>query len=402
MTRRSLILLLVATLALAGCTAGPGTPTSTADGQPAEGAATGAPPGVDDGRLANASALLEAHESALAETGFAATVTRSVNGSRASRYRVVAAADLATYRLSGSNARPDGSSVETRLWANETTRFVRYESGGETRYRTATRQDDSVNLLYSVGEYLRAGNFTVANGTATDGRTVLVADGYEPLVEGRGPFDGVESFAARAVVDADGRIHALNASVERAAGSETYNFTLDRTGVASVDRPDWVSGIPESATLSPKLSVDVRESRVLAVRNEGGDAVPAGATLSLTTDGTTYAATLDEPLEPGEVRYAAISADDGSFGLTAERPAATDVVELSSPVEVRIETADGVSLYSAGMAWGSGSATESGGESGSGSSGGGASSSGGSGAGGSASGGSSGSDEATATSASSG
>lgn len=358
MSRPTLTALLVLTVALAGCIAGPGTPGTN---DPADGDAGGSPPGVTDGRLANASALVQAHETALADEGFAATVTRSVDGNETGRYDVLAAAGLTTYVLSGTRSAGSDGSVAVRLWANESRRIVRYRAGNETRYNAARRETASLGLLESVGGFLRAGAFTVANETAAENRTVLTADDFSPSATDNGRFGDAESFSGRAVVDETGLVHELTATVGGETGTETYTFDLRRTGVSSVDRPAWLSEIPAGATIVPDLSVSVREETILVVRNEVGDAVPANATISLTTNGTTYHATFTAPIEPGEVRYATIAPGGGSLRLTAQQPTAGDTVALRSPVSVTIETAGGVTLHSVSMGWGSESASESGG-----------------------------------------
>lgn len=362
MTSRSLTVLLVIVLALAGCTAGPGTPTD--DGQPAENAATGTPQGVVDGQLANASALVEAHETALAESGFAATVTYAENGSEVGSYDLVAAPDLTTYTAAGTRSTGEDSTVETHLWANETHRFVMYRSGDERSYHARLRGSESLDPIESVGSYLHAGDFTVADEPTAEGYTVLTADGLDPSGDEHGRLLDAESFSGRAVVDEAGRVRNLSVTVERERGSETFAFELRRTDVERVDRPDWLSEIPDGATISPQLSVDVRDETALVVRNEAGDAVPPNATLTLTTNDTTYRTTFDAPLGSGERRFAYISANDGELLLATEEPAAADAMELTSPISVTIETAGGVQLYSAGMGWGSASASESDGESG--------------------------------------
>lgn len=360
MRRRSLTVLLVALLAFAGCTAGPGFATDTAE--PIDTAAGGPPPGVADGRLANASALVDAHETALADSGFAATVTRSVNGTQVASYDIVASPGLATYSLHGTQSSGNARSIEVHLWTNESIRLVKYTAGGESRYQATTPEPDSLFLLESVDSHLQAGNFTVTADSTAAGETVLTADDLAPTARADGRFSDATSFDGRVVVDASGRVRELTVKVERARGSETFAFDLRRTAVAAVDRPAWVGDIPPGATVTPQLSVDVRDETVLTVRNEAGDAVPANATLVVTTNDTTYRTTFDAPLEVGDVRYAAIAASDGTLRLTAKPPAAGDVTTLVSPVSVTIETEGGVTLLSVGMGWGSESASGSGGE----------------------------------------
>lgn len=366
MTRLTLVVVLTLAVGLAGCLGGPinGTtpePSSTTDSTPVGGESpTGAVdtiPGVDDGRLTNATALFAAHEQALVDRGFAANVSRSVNGSETMRFQITASPGLSTYLLSGELVAGESGSME--LWANESTRFVRQQSDGEVSYRTVARHDDSLNLVKRPGDYLRVGNFTVADEAGPAGRIVLTADGYVPPESGHGPFQDVSSFEGRAVIDAEGRIHRMELTADTDRGTVAYEFDLSRTGVAQVDRPTWVGEMPASATLNPQLSISVVDETALAVRNRDGDAVPADATLTVTSNGTIYQAPFEERLPAGEVRYAIISSADGQFHLVDERAAVDDAVALSSPISVTVVTADGVTLHSSGMAWESSSGSES-------------------------------------------
>lgn len=353
MRHRSLVGLLAVSLALAGCTAGPLAPLD--DNQPGENTTNGTPPGVTNGQLTNASALVHAHETSLDDTGFVASVTQSANRGGTVSYDVVASAGRSRYTLSGNQSADDNTTREMRIWANESHRVGVSQSGGESRYHAARRGTDSFDPLEAVGVYLAAGTFTVANETTEEGYTVLTADDVGPPAADDGRFRDAESFSGRAVVDETGRVHELAVTVERPRGEETYTFVLQRTGVASVERPAWVDDVPAGVFLAPQLTIDVRDGTVLAVQNEGDDAVPTNATLTLTTDNTTYRATFDAPLEPGEVQYAAITTDDDTLRLTSDRPASSDVTTLTSPVSVTIETASGVTLHSGGMGWDSAS-----------------------------------------------
>lgn len=363
MSRRTLAVLLVALLALAGCTAAPGAPTETTEpadsSTPADTPAGETPPGVADGRLANASALVQAHETALAERGFAASVTRSVNGTDVASYDVVAAPGLATYTLGGTRTAGDAGTTAVSLWANESIRLVKYTSDGESRYQATKPEAEHASPypLGSVARHLRAGDFTVAEESTAEGETVLVADDVVPDAGEAGRFADAESFEGRAVVDASGRVRSLNVTVAGSRDTVSITFELRRTAVESVDRPAWVQDIPADAMVTPQLAVDVRDGRVLTVRNEAGDPVPANATIVVTTNDTTYSAAFDAPLPPGEGRYAAIAASDGTLRLSADEPDAADVVALESPVSVTVETEGGVTLLSVGMGWGSESAS---------------------------------------------
>lgn len=361
MTRRVLVLVVLGAVVLAGCSGGPtettaseptdsGTPATSPidDGGTTDVSSEGIP-GVTDGSLANATALVRANEASLSQTGGEVRTTRS-DGDDETEYRLVAGSGLSTYTLSGTRSFT-GQTTAIELWSNETTRFIRTQSESGTNYRTAERRHDRLNILEMPEDYLAAGEFTVANESTGDGTVVLTADEYVPPTDGHGPFADVTSFSGRLVVDESGRIHNLTVSAVDEGQTVTYRFELVRTGVERVAKPDWFDDVPASATLQPELTVDVENSSYLAIRNEGGDDVPRNSSISLTTNGTTGNATFETALTAGSTRYAYFRATDGDFRLTADRPAAAVVDPVTSPVSVTITTEDGVSLYSASMGW---------------------------------------------------
>jgi predicted small secreted protein len=275
------VVVVIACVLLAGCASvlGPGAGTgaaSTADGRPS-------PPGVDGDGLANASALLDAHRSALAASGFAVAVrvtNRSVGrtslgpgGNRTVARRAVAAPGVVRYRDRRRTVTPSGCRAVDR-WSNGSVGVRRSVlaprpnlTGGPSpggRAPLAAGSDPTVAYRAAsptvpaaaatgttrLGRPLRRGNYslTAVRGDATrTPRYVLVATGYVP-----GPDEAVEAdrvgFDAAVVVDARGRVLRLQATtvrVERNAWGvsrrvHTVSYRLLATGGTTVPRPEWL------------------------------------------------------------------------------------------------------------------------------------------------------------------
>ena len=379
MTRRALVLVALTAVLLAGCLGGPGSETTTEpmDGNGTATVSSETIPGVADGTLTNATALAGANEARLTETGGAVQIRRGSSGSQAS-IDLVVGAGLTTYQLTGLRSGGEGS-VDADIWSNETMRVIRTSYGGEYNYRTTDRRDDRLNILANVEEYLAAGNFTVTNESTGNGTVVFTADSFATLADSHSPLTNVSSLDGRLIVSESGLIQTLTVSATTDQEAGSYSYELRRTGIDRVTKPDWFDDMPAGATLQTQINVDVEDSSYLVVRNEGGDHVPSNTTISVTSNNTTTTATFDTSLMAGNTRYAYLDAATGALQLTTDRPTAETVEPVTSPISVSITTDDGASLYSAGMAWGSESASapESGGSSGSASAGG-ASSTGGS------------------------
>lgn len=345
----------VALVLLAGCLAGPAGP-----GEP-EGTETPQPgrelPGVDDGRLTNASALVGLTERTATYMGAVIRYNRS--GARESvEQRLVFTPGGTPVGLSGTRRLGDRSRA-IDLWSNSSVTAVRFETANGTVYRTQARGYRVKRIFRELGQYLRAGTYSVANESVAGDGTVLVADEYVP--DGGGPFEGVESFRGRVELDDGGVIRSLSVSAETASGSRTVSFELVRLGTERVHRPDWLADVPETAWLHPELSVDVRESRYLTVENRGEDRLPRNSTVLVTTNGTTYRAQLAGALAPGQTRFVFLDAGGESLSVAEAAPTAAETAPLSSPVEIRVLAPDGRPVHSGGIGWESATASESGG-----------------------------------------
>lgn len=107
----------------------------------------------------------------------------------------------------------------------------------------------------------------------------------------------------RMLVTSDGRITALRLkfTAERANGSaDTHgiDYTNDRYGTASVERPDWLSAPPN---LRPSNRV---EDYLLAFEHTAGATIPAGTQLNVTSGFSRVGApTVERAVEPGDTLY---------------------------------------------------------------------------------------------------
>lgn len=233
-------------LLLAGCSAvtGPGPGSNAA----------GPPPGVGNGEVTNATALIAAHEDALAPTGFAYVATINATTSRQSRgstriapvrrrqTTTVATSGAYSYHLAN---RVTGATVDA--WGNRSTEFVRLRAAGQTRYQTA-KPKSRARLTGSalLRQYLRDG-FTVTSTNQSGGQTYyrLESTGSQPPARSLpANATNVEDYRVRATVDGDGRVHAMRATANYTIGGEQatldVRYRLERTGVEQVSRPAWI------------------------------------------------------------------------------------------------------------------------------------------------------------------
>jgi hypothetical protein len=360
MTRRTIVLVVLGAVLLAGCLGGPGTGTPTAEPSPTgddggAGVSSDEIPGIADGSLTNATALVGANEETLSAVG-ATVAVREDGTERAAEYTISVGADGETTAVTGTRPGSDSATVTIDIWSNGTVTYLRTQTDGDTSYRALdTRPRSFESLDATLGEYLAAGDFAVVDNS-TDSGLVLRADEFASLDDG-GVLADATSLDGHLVVGEGGRIHNLTVTGQADGQTVTSRYELRETGLDRVTRPDWVAAVPASATLQPELTVDIVDGSYLAVSNEGGDPVPADARLSLSTDGVTRTAVFESALDPGETRYAYLATTDGSLGLVAEQPDSGAVDPVTSPVSVTVTTDGNVTLHSGSMAWSSATAS---------------------------------------------
>lgn len=399
MTRRLVPVLLVAMLLLSGCsgvldtTANTTTTATPEELDPAD-ADADLPPGVTESGVENASALAAAHEETLLAEGFVLNVTSEFDGStlgnRTTNARWLVAPGGERFALDARTTVHDEPPVESRLgdeyrqrlW-RDATLVSRVDAGNETRYSNldALRVEPGVTKSAEYERYLAGGNVTVERVVAGEDHTLttLVADDARPAEGVDGRYD------ARFVVDERGVVHEATVTTGQRDGDVQRHLEYDlvRLGT-SPERPGWVDDAPDAAFLNVTLDADVEHRHgggtpYLVVTNEGTDAMPAGATLNVTTnrdslgrDAAPASAPLhavlrtDEPLAPGE--SVSVYRSGESLELTRDGSVARGSDGVRSDVALDVGVGD-VTYGSFGMGWSSASASAgadaSGGESGS-------------------------------------
>lgn len=256
MRRTLLAVVLAVLLTLSGCSAlgigdsGTPTPAPTSGDAPSIDA-----PGVEDGQLSNRTALLDAHGTALLETGFVTDIRVNATASRQTdtgtevvsvvrRQETRVSPDAASY---GATLENQGTGVTADEWGNRSVRATRLQVGNRTRYRAARPLSPGQLTGEAVlGTYL-TDDFSVESVEETDGRTLATLTSTTAPAQGAVPRNAtdVRNYEARLVVDGEGRIHSLTVTVDYTLDGEpgtlAIDYELTRTGVDPVDRPDWVS-----------------------------------------------------------------------------------------------------------------------------------------------------------------
>lgn len=355
MERYTAVIALVPALVLAGCLGG-----LNATGQPdSTDLSHEQVPGVTNGTLSNALALVEANRKAVTADGAILQVNQSSREMDIDASLVIGA-NSSTYSLSASGTVSDNRSTSIDQWSNETTQFVRTTSDEETNYQVLDGQDDRLSILSSFEEFLSAGNFKVANETADTGRIVLTADNAS---DASTSMSDPDRFDGRLVISESGQIQSLSVTLTRGGEEVAYTYELRQAGVESVPKPDWIADIPPGASVQAQLSIDVENDAYLMLEHSGGDVVPSGTTVRVESNGTTDTVTLDSSLSAGDTRYLYLDAASQELRVTVDRPEQSAVSPVTSPVSVRIVTDGGAVLHSGSMGWGSESASESGADS---------------------------------------
>jgi len=352
MTQRLILIVIVASVVLAGCAGLQGTDTPTDDATEVE---IDQIPGVSNGTLTDAESLVAVNSDALADTGGEISVVYDgpdVN----SESILTVGADGTSHRSTTVSDGPDQSGT-LDTYSNETATYVRMQSDGETRYRVVDPEGEAFDRVNaSLTAYLAAGEFTVSNDATDPTTAVFTADSFSGL-DDSGFLDDANSVSARLVVNQSGQIQNLTVTGEQRSETVTFTYELRQSTVERAVAPRWVGEIPPAAALQPELSVDVENDSYFRIEHTGGDAVPQNATLEVATDNASGTVTFGSALEAGETRYAYVSAGNGSLVLTDEPPAADTARTLTSPASIEIRVGE-TTLHSGSMAWGSESASE--------------------------------------------
>ncbi|MFC7138373.1 hypothetical protein ACFQMA_00800 [Halosimplex aquaticum] len=341
------------------------------------------PPGVGDEGVTNSTALVEAHVTAVNETGATLAVGSeySVNDSYYVSQSTTSTfgEGVSPFRLRTVGTFEDENETVRFLsdqWANETVLVskVSYENRTEytKQYLNATAgpadpfSDDLPRRYVEeqvTGEALLAGtlslgNFTVESTETVGGEnlTTLTAAGVNESV-----FNGtaaVERFDATIVVNEEGRVRALNATVSYEQNGSTFDYSYDlellATGDAEPLEPLW----SDRAVAQPAVSVDMNASdSYFTLTNYGPDALPANSTVVATHDNRTVNLTLSEDLGANESVYVYYSSDGGPAQLAATPPAPENATALSGEYDFEIRSPDGTTIIYIGFGFASANET---------------------------------------------
>jgi predicted small secreted protein len=289
--KRLVACLAVVLLATAGCTALPGVGGDVS------------PPGVEDGELANETALLEAHVDERGDSYEVTNVYEETAGDAATTDEerlVVADGAIYVERESATN----GSTTSTyEAFANESFAASRLDRGDGPDFGLGTRHSPgSTHGAARQYDLLRLADFRTAGTTTHDGERVarLRADSF---VENASVDADLED--ATLLVDGDGLVHELEYSLTDYAGTDEFHHTvrLSATDVDAAPTPEWTS---DARAELPTADLDVRTTSdgFVAIDHVGGDTFTArirvddqlfteenfgeGQTLFVGADGDTY------------------------------------------------------------------------------------------------------------------
>jgi len=334
-TRRVALACCVALLIVAaGCTGGTNPSTTTGTWSP-NASAEQYPPGVaDDGTLANASTLVDAHVAATADES--TRLTFETNRSNESSVRRYAHGPNGTTYYSTVNRTNSGSRVAQAFYGAESYGYTRTTVSGETTYAVlqnvttgivAPHPKDTFGPAFNLESVLAGGNYSVNGTVERGGRTLVQLTAREPP---QNPPGFVTEYEGTALVAPDGAVHSVDASVGTGADNTTDRrfetaVTLD-TDVEWSGPPSWVAELPHLS-----LST-VEDGHAVEIRNTGGEALPANASLEVlganetSWSGSRISAevsgtvTTDARLEPGDAVYvtAGENGSASSFALHDE------------------------------------------------------------------------------------
>lgn len=353
MRNQLLTLAVVAVVMLSGCVGiqDVGTPTGETPNADLPDIVPDSIPGVSNSTLTNTTALLEANEAQIVQTGAHSRITQTDSNRQTEALLTVGTdgtANLSTRRVAS------GNQLETvDYYSNKTGTYVRSQSNGETSYRIIDQEYRPLDRFSSSLEtILAAGTFTVAPESINSTTVVLTADEFNTVDHGRF-FSETRGLDGRLVLDQHGQIQSLTITGQSGDQLVSYNYELRQSTVDHASAPAWIAAVPPSAYLHPELSMTVENDSYLRIQHDGGDAVPRNASLAFSANNTNGTVSFDSAFESGETRYAYFSAGNGSLLLTTDKPLSNMTTPIDSPASITIMSSDGVRLHAVGMGWGS-------------------------------------------------
>jgi len=219
------------------------------------------PPGVNVSGVYDDDALVEAHREALMASGFSYRFTHRMtervdNGTPEMAINVTGSvrstANLSSVRQLTDRTAPADERIVS--WVNESDSAKRIQANGTSYESYVASPTWRVTLHYVVLNQLSLAEWNLSEVRETDGGTrfVLVANDRLRVSDGTGT-DDVDDYAARMVVDAEGRIRRFEVNVtttaivgdegNRRVVSSTRHVVYELTAVGnvSVPPPDWLN-----------------------------------------------------------------------------------------------------------------------------------------------------------------
>lgn len=251
-SRVALPVLLASLLVLAGCS---GVSQLSSPNEPT---AEELPPGVSQNGIENASALIDAHTTALDESGYAyrlnfqqavnvtvdnqSSMQYETNLTQTTRAEPGGRPAFVTAEVYGAQAGQNQSQT-VAYWWNDTTTLARISTGGQTQYMAVDQRPDEGQLYAPNEQFLRQvvfpSNFSITGVDRSGGETLITLTATETNAS----LQGVTSYDATLVVDSEGRIHSATqyAVIESGQGTQTVDlhYELTETSVSTVDQPEW-------------------------------------------------------------------------------------------------------------------------------------------------------------------
>lgn len=290
LTTGLLVVVVVALFALSGCTALPGVGGDVN------------PPGVEDGELANETALMEAHLDERGDSYEVQTTHEETAGNTTSSDEMrVVVADGDTFVHRETTTADDATSV--------------YESLSNDSFTASKLPDGTfgVGSRYSAGsshgipsqfDLLRLADFQTAGTTTHDGDRVARLRASSLSEDADVTF---ELRRATLLVGDDGLVHELDYRLADYAGTDDFQYTvtLASTSVGGLPTPDWTS---EARAALPAADIDVSTNSegYVVIEHTGGDAFDAR--IQVDRQLLTH-----EDFEPGEKLY--VGEKGGSYDL---------------------------------------------------------------------------------------
>jgi len=307
------------------------------------------PPGTNESGVTNATALLDAHDSALGNT----TYTERLRAGERPRSQAPTSADPTigpfnvttrngsagtntTIAARGSHSEywtTDGASAEysTNTDGNVTSKFYVYEEGNVFGLEAGSSAAAQIQRE-ALSTYVRGANYSYG-GTVTRGNDTLYkfssTGGDVSNLTANGRSSSVRSVGAALLVSERGVVREMSAAVEYTTQNETKkthtNYSVTDIGETTTREPAWVT------EQLPQFDVRVTDdSRVVALEYAGGGATSNG-TLPTETGVFVFgnrsdaATQLDATLAPGDTLY--LWNESGTAGLQRsvnDAPTVTD------------------------------------------------------------------------------